>query len=417
MGRSRTPEGRWHAAAVAAGLVGGDGALRPTIFAEMSALATETGAINLGQGYPDQDGPASVKEAARQAIADGVNQYPPGRGNPELRQAIAEHQRRHYQIDLDPETEVLVTTGATEALAAAILAFAQPGSTVVTLEPFYDAYAAMIAVAGAEHVRVPMRATASGFSLDLGALRSAITPTTSLMVLNSPHNPTGAVLSATELAALAQLALEHDVVVITDEVYEHLTFDGATHIPMATLASMAERTLTISSIGKTFSFTGWKIGWISGPAHLIDAVQSVKQFLTYVSGAPFQPAAAHALNLETTEDAEASYVQDLAQSLAGRRDLLAAGLERAGLPIIPSQGTYFLVADASAITAAAGLPDAAALCRALPQLCGVVAIAMTAFTRPGSSVAQAVRHQVRFTFTKSEATLGAAVDRLQLLAR
>jgi N-succinyldiaminopimelate aminotransferase len=408
--------GPWQHAARAAGLLSPDGLLRPTIFAEMSALALATDSVNLGQGFPDDDGPDAVKQAAIHAITTGVNQYPPGDGIPALREAVAAHQARHYGIDLDPDGEILVTTGATEALAAALLALLEPGDEVLTLEPYYDAYGAVIALAGATHVTVPLVPTADGFRLDVEALRSAVGPRTRVLLLNSPHNPTGSVLRADELAALSSVALEHDLIVLTDEVYEHLTFDDAVHTPIATLPGMAQRTLTISSVGKTFSFTGWKVGWASGPAELIDAVRAVKQFLTYVSGAPLQPAVAVALGLETTDDSDAAFVRELATSLAHRRDLLVAGLDQAGLRTVPPQGTYFVIADAGDVIDRHGLADAAALCRALPALCGVVAVPVSAFTRDGSSTDVALRRHVRFTFTKSEATLREAITRLGRLA-
>lgn len=409
------PTGPWRAAAAAAGLLAEDGSTRPTIFAEMSALALRTDAVNLGQGFPDDDGPEVIKHIAADAILAGINQYPPGDGIAPLRRAVAAHQRRHYGLDLDPDGEVLVTTGATEALAAGLLALLEPGDEVLTLEPFYDAYAAVIALAGATHVTVPLLPGPDGFRLDQQALRTAVGPRTRVMLINSPHNPTGSVLRPEERAALARAAVEHDLLVLTDEVYEHLTFDGAAHVPLATLPGMAERTLTISSVGKTFSFTGWKVGWVGGPAPLIDAVRAVKQFLTYVSGAPFQPAVARALELETTTDPEATFVAELAASLAHRRDLLVEGLERAGLRTVPPQGTYFVVADAGAVIDRHGLADAAALCRALPDLCGVVAVPVSAFTRSGSSTDATLRRHVRFTFTKSEPTLREAVLRLQRL--
>src|SRR5215469_1189660 len=266
-----------------------------TIFAEMSALAVETGSVNLGQGFPDTDGPAEVARVAAEAVLTGRgNQYPPGPGVPELRTAIGEHQKRFYGLDVDPDTEVLVTAGATEAIAAAMLALLEPGDEVIALEPYYDSYAACIALAGA--VRVPVTLRPPGFRPDLDALRAAITPRTRLILLNSPHNPTGMVATRDELAIIASLAVEHDLLVVTDEVYEHLVFDGQ-HIPIATFPGMRERTVTISSAGKTFSFTGWKIGWVTGTPELVNAVRTAKQFLTYVSSGPFQYAAAHALAL------------------------------------------------------------------------------------------------------------------------
>ncbi|HEY5518363.1 MAG TPA: pyridoxal phosphate-dependent aminotransferase, partial [Cellulomonas sp.] len=399
-----TPTGRWRDVVRATGLLTPDGTTRPTIFAEMSALAASTGAINLGQGFPDVDGPAAVKRAAIEAIEAGHNQYPPGSGIAALRAAVAGHQRHHYGLELDPETEVLVTTGATEALAAAVLALAGPGDEVLTLEPFYDSYAAVIALAGATHTTAPLTRGADGFRLDAAALRAAFSDRTRIVLLNSPHNPTGAVLTRTELDLVAQLATRHDAIVLTDEVYEHLVYDDATHVPFATLPGMASRTLTVSSAGKTFSFTGWKIGWVTGPAALVEAVCAVKQFLTYVSGAPFQPAIAAAL----TDDDVAVWVRKLATSLAARRDLLCTGLERAGFAVVRPQGTYFVVADGAPL----GFDDGAELCRKLPELAGVVGVPVSAFTRAGSVADDALRSAVRFTFVKRESVLREAVDRL-----
>jgi N-succinyldiaminopimelate aminotransferase len=413
------PPGRWRDAARATGLLGADGAPRPTIFAEMSALAARTGAVNLGQGFPDVDGPESVKRVAAEAIAAGVNQYPPGPGAPELRAAVAAHQERHYGLRVDPGAEVLVTTGATEAIAAAVLALTEPGDEVLTLEPFYDSYAAVIALAGARHTTAPLLPAAGGFRLDADALRAAVTDRTRIILLNTPHNPTGAVLTRAELAVVAEVAERHDCLVVTDEVYEHLTYDGSQHVPFATLPGAAARTLTISSAGKTFSFTGWKIGWLTGPAPLVDAVRAVKQFLTYTSGAPFQPAVAHALDLETTDDPDAGYVRGLRDALAARRDLLSAGLTAAGFDVVRPRGTYFVVADAARLLAGPlagrGLRDAADLCRALPDLAGVVGVPVGAFTRPGSPADAALRTAVRFTYVKQEPVLREAVARLAAL--
>jgi N-succinyldiaminopimelate aminotransferase len=412
-------DGRWRDVARATGLLAPDGSARATVFAEMSALATRTGALNLGQGFPDVDGPASVARAAQDAIAAGVNQYPPGPGIPALREAVAAHQERHYGLRLDPGSEVLVTTGATEAIAAAVLALAGPGDEVLTLEPFYDSYAAVIALAGARHTTAPLHATPDGFRLDEDALRAAAGPRTRIILLNTPHNPTGAVLTRTELEAVARVAVELDAIVVTDEVYEHLVFDDAAHVPFATLPGMAGRTLTISSAGKTFSFTGWKIGWVSGPAPLVEAVRTVKQFLTYVSGAPFQPAVARALGLETGDGPDATWVHDLAVSLAARRDLLCAGLVAAGFDVVRPQGTYFVVADASRLleagVAGPGARDGAELCRRLPALAGVVGVPVSAFVHAGSAADAALRSCVRFTFVKREAVLVEAVERLAVL--
>lgn len=397
---------RWQAAARATGLLAPDGTVAATIFAEMSALAARTGAINLGQGFPDVDGPEYIKEAAIAAIREGRNQYPPGDGIPELRHAVAEHQLRHYGLDVDPDTEVLVTTGATEAIAASLLALVGPGDEVITLEPFYDSHAAGIAMAGGTHVTVPLVPAGpenpeGGFRLDVAALRAAASPRTRLILLNTPHNPTGTVLDRAELEAIAQVAREHDALVLTDEVYEHLVFDGAAHVPIATLPGMAERTLTVSSSGKTFSFTGWKIGWLHGPAHLVTAVRTIKQFLTYTSGAPFQPAIAQAL---ADDDAPRA----LAASLAFRRDLLVEGLEKAGFGVSVPQGTYFVVADGGPL----GFPDGVDLCRRLPELAGVVAVPVSAFCTLGSPTAEALRSRIRFTFVKREEVLREASARL-----
>ncbi len=369
----------------------------PTIFAEMSALAARTGSVNLGQGFPDEDGPAGVLAAAAEALADGANQYPPGIGVPALRRAVAEHQRRHYGLDLDPDTEVAVTTGCTEGVAAALLGLVEPGDEVVVLEPYYDSYLAMLQMAGG--VRRPVTLRSPGFRVDLDELRAAVTPRTRFVLLNSPHNPTGAVLTADELAAVADLAREHDLTVITDEVYEHLVYDDGDHTPIATLPAMAERTLTLSSVGKSYSLTGWKVGWATGPAHLVAALVSAKQWLTYTSGAPLQPAVARAL----TDHAD--YPRALARELGAKRDLLVAGLRAAGLPTTSPQGTYFATSDVSAL----GWDDGIALCQALPDRAGVVAIPAQVFyddpRGPG-------RHLVRWAFCKRREVIAEATSRL-----
>ncbi|QAY70380.1 pyridoxal phosphate-dependent aminotransferase [Xylanimonas protaetiae] len=400
------PRGAWQDVARATGLLSPTGDVAATIFAEMSALAVRTGAINLGQGFPDVDGPEAVKAAAVRAIEQGANQYPPGPGVPELRAAVAAHQKRHYGLEVDPDTEVLVTTGATEALASAVLALAGPGDEVITLEPFYDAHAAVVALAGATHVPVALEPAPDGFRLDVAALRAAASPRTRILLVNSPHNPTGTVLTRAELEAVAQVARERDAVVVTDEVYEHLTFDGAEHVPLATLPGMAERTLTVSSSGKSFSLTGWKIGWVHGPAALVTAVRTVKQFLTYVSGAPFQPAIAQAL-------ADDAAPRELAASLAARRDLLCEGLRAAGFDVVVPRGTYFVVADGTRLVERLGLADGVELSRRLPDLAGVVAIPLAAFCRAGSPTHARLRHALRFTFVKREAVLREAVERLR----
>lgn len=412
----------WREVAAAVGLLGDDGAVRPTIFAEMSALATRTGAVNLGQGFPDVDGPAHVVEAAREALAGGRNQYAPGDGVPELRRSIADHQARHYGLTWDPDTEVLVTTGATEGIAAAVLALVGPGDDVVALEPTYDSYAAVVAMAGARLRTAPLALepgdggaaggtpVAPRFRLDVAALRAAVTDRTRVLLINTPHNPTGAVLTREDLAEVARLATEVGAVVVTDEVYEHLTFDGAAHVPLATLPGMAERTLTISSAGKTLSLTGWKVGWVTGPADLVTAVRTVKQFLTYTSGAPLQPAVAAAL---ADEDGRVgAYVAALRASLEHRRDLLSAGLRAAGFEVALPSGGYFVVADGAPL----GFDDGARLCRELPERVGVVAVPVGAFCQAGSPAAERLRSWVRFTFVKREEVLLEGLSRLGRLA-
>lgn len=380
----------------------------------MSALAAATGAANLGQGFPDADGPEWIRRVAAEAILTGANQYPPGRGIPELRRAIAEHRRRHYGFDTDPDSEVLVTAGATEALTAAVLAFVGPGEQVVTLEPFYDSHAAAIAMAGAEHVTVPLRPGPEGFRLDPDELDRVVGDRTRLILINTPHNPTGTVLNRDELAAVARAAERADAIVLTDEVYEHLTFDGRRHTPIESLPGMASRTLTVSSSGKTFSLTGWKIGWVTGPAELIEAVVAVKQFLSYVNGAPFQPAIARAL-VEGDPD-----IAELRDSLATRRGVLVEGLREAGFDLIVPDGTYFVCADASPFLAEGSsntalgpdVVDGASFARALPERIGVACVPVSAFCRAGSETALALRNWVRFTFVKDESTLMRAIAAL-----
>ncbi|OHV06443.1 pyridoxal phosphate-dependent aminotransferase [Mycobacterium talmoniae] len=382
--------------------------LRPyatTVFAEMSALAARIGAVNLGQGFPDEDGPPAMLRAAQDAIADGVNQYPPGIGIPALREAIAAQRHRHYGIDYDPDSEVLVTVGATEAIAAAVLGLVEPGAEVVLIEPFYDSYSPVVAMAGAHRVTVPLVPDGRGFALDVDALRAAVTPRTAALIVNSPHNPTGMVLTEAELAAIARIAVDADLLVITDEVYEHLVYDGHRHRPLAGFAGMAERTVTISSAAKMFNCTGWKIGWACGPADLLAGVRAAKQYLSYVGGAPFQPAVAHALN---TEDA---WVAALRTSLQARRDRLAAALTRIGFGVHDSFGTYFLCADPRPL----GYADSTTFCAQLPHRVGVAAIPMSAFCDPHAAHADVWNHLVRFTFCKRDDTLDEAITRLGAL--
>ncbi|MEU3030916.1 pyridoxal phosphate-dependent aminotransferase [Streptomyces incarnatus] len=373
-----------------------------TIFAEMSALAVATGSINLGQGFPDTDGPEEVREAAVRALRDGRgNQYPPGPGVPELRTAIAAHQLRRYGLSYDPDTEVLVTAGATEAIAAALLALLEPGDEVVALEPYYDSYAASIALAGGRRVPVTLRPHEGSFRLDLDELRAAVTDRTRLLLINTPHNPTGTVLTRAELAAVAQLAVERDLLVVTDEVYEHLVFDDAEHVPLASFPGMRERTVTIGSAGKTFSFTGWKVGWVTAAPALVSAVRAAKQFLTYVSSGPFQYAVAEALALPE------SYYDGFRRSMRERRDILSAGLTAAGFEVFTPAGTYFVTTDIRPL----GEKDGFAFCRALPERAGVVAIPNAVFYDDREAGAPFVR----FAFCKREDVLREAAERLRAM--
>ncbi|HTZ42441.1 MAG TPA: pyridoxal phosphate-dependent aminotransferase [Jatrophihabitans sp.] len=368
-----------------------------TIFAEMSALAVRTGSVNLGQGFPDTDGPELMLEAARRAIAEGRgNQYPPGPGVPELRHAIADHQRDWYGLQVDPDAEVLVTVGATEAIAAALLGLTQPGDEVVTFEPYYDSYAACIALGGARRRVVTLRPDAGRWSFDEAELRAAITPATRVLLLNTPHNPTGTVFTRAELVVLAGLAAEHDLVVVADEVYEHLVMAGE-HVPIATLPGMAERTVTISSAGKTFSVTGWKVGWACGPAALLDRVRAVKQFLTFVGSGPFQYAVAEGLRLGP------DFYAGAAEQLRLRRDLLTGGLARLGFEVLAPQATYFATIDLGG--------GAEAWCRALPERAGVVAIPTRVFYDSD------VDRYARLAFCKQPAILAEALTRLEGVAR
>jgi N-succinyldiaminopimelate aminotransferase len=378
-------------------LLGPDGVPAPTVFAEMSALAAATGAINLGQGFPDEDGPVEVLDAAVAAIRDGVNQYPPGRGTPDLRLAVSEHQSRWYGLEVDPDRQVLVTAGATEALAATLLAFVEPGDEVVTFEPFYDAYGALIRLAGGTHVTVPL--TAPDFLPDEDTLRAAFSDRTRVVLVNTPHNPTGRVLPDEVLATIVELAEQYDALIVTDEVYEHLTFD-VPHVPIATLPGAADRTVTISSAGKTFSTTGWKIGWLTAPPALVDAITSVKQFLTFVNGAPFQPAVAAGLRLPD------AVFTGIAAELSAKHDLLAAGLRAAGFEVMRPDGGYFVIADAAPL----GYEDAREFCLQLPELVGVVGVPVSAFVRPDH--AAGYRSLVRFAFCKRRPVLEDAAARL-----
>ncbi len=375
--------------------------LGTSIFAEMSARAVATGAVNLGQGFPDVDGPPEIAAAAATAVLTGKgNQYPPGPGIPELRKAVAGHQRRFYGLTYDPDTEVLITAGATEAIAAALLALLEPGDEVIAFEPYYDSYAANIAMAGATRVPVTLRAPA--FRPDLQKLREAITDKTRLILLNSPHNPTGMVLTREETQAVADLAMAHDLLVVTDEVYEHLVYDRA-HIPLASLPGMRERTVSVSSAGKAFSFTGWKVGWVTGTPEIVSAVRTTKQFLTFVSSGPFQYAVAEALALPD------AYFATLAEDLKKKRDLFAAGLQEIGFEVYQPDGTYFITTDAAPL----GATDGIEFCLSLPERAGVVAIPSAVFYDDR----EAGRTQVRFAFCKRTEILEEALSRLAVLAR
>jgi N-succinyldiaminopimelate aminotransferase len=376
-----------------------------TIFAEMSALAARIGAVNLGQGFPDEDGPPAMLKTAENAIAEGVNQYPPGLGIAPLREAIAAQRKRHFGTVYDPDTEVLVTAGATEAIASAVIGLVEPGSEVLLIEPFYDSYSPVIAMAGCERRAVPLIQNGRGYAVDIDGLRKAVTPKTKALIVNSPHNPTGMVLSDNELQALAKLAVEAHLLVITDEVYEHLVFDGRRHIPLASYPGMANRTVTISSAAKMFNVTGWKIGWACGAADLIAGLRAAKQYLTYVGGAPFQPAIAQALN---TEEA---WVAALRESLQAKRDKLGAALAELGFDVHDSFGTYFLCADPRPL----GYHDSGEFCAQLPERAGVAAIPMSAFCDPGAEHAGAWNHLVRFAFCKRDDTLDEAIRRLAVL--
>ncbi|GAA4179293.1 pyridoxal phosphate-dependent aminotransferase [Gryllotalpicola koreensis] len=389
--------GPWRRAAAGAGLLAPDGSIASTIFAEMSAIAARTGAINLGQGFPDEDGPREVLDAAVDAITNGVNQYPPGIGIPQLRHAIADHQRRFYGLEYDPDREILVTAGATEALAATLLALVEPGDEVVTFEPFYDAYGALINLAGGRHVTVQLRAPE--FAPDLDELSRAITDKTKIILVNNPHNPTGATFDIATLTRIVELAERHGAYIVTDEVYEHLRFETP-HTPIASLPGASDRTISISSGGKTFATTGWKIGWVMAKPELITAILAVKQFLTYVNGAPFQPAIAVGLGLPD------SFFETAAATLKAKRDLLSAGLRTAGFDVFPSRGSYFVVADAAPL----GFPDAVEFCRELPHRAGVVAIPLSAFYSDANR-GQA-RSLVRFAFCKKEDVLERAAAQL-----
>lgn len=369
-----------------------------SIFAEMSLLAAEVGAVNLGQGFPDTDGPHELAEIAAGAIRDGRgNQYPPAHGLPELREAIAAHQTRFYGLDVNAGTGVVVGTGASEVLQSALMALVDDGDEVVMFEPWFDIYGAGISLARGVRVGVPL--AGPRLRPDLDRLRSAITPRTRVLLLNSPHNPTGIVMTREELEGIAAIAIEHDLVVISDEAYEHLWFDGHPHIPISTLPGMFERTVTVGSGGKSFSFTGWKVGWASGPAHLISAVRVVRQHLSYVSGGPFQFAMAAGLRLPD------SYFTDFRADLSDKRDLLSTGLAGLGFGVLESEGTYFLTTDVRPL----GYADGLQFCRDMPHRAGVVAIPHQALCDDPAIGAP----YVRWAFCKRPSVLQEALERLE----
>ena len=370
-----------------------------TIFAEMSRLAAQTGAINLGQGFPDTDGPRALLDAAAGHIRGGANQYPPGPGRPELRAAVAEDRQARYATALDPDTEVYITVGATAGIAASVLALVEPGDEVVLFEPMYDSYAAVVSLAGGVRRTVPLRPGADGrFTFDPAELRAAVGPRTRLVIVNTPHNPTGTVFTRAELAEIAAVCREHDLTAVTDEVYEHLVYDGAEHVPLATLPGMAERTLAISSVGKTFSVTGWKTGWVTGPQPLVRAVQTVNQFLTFSANGALQLAVAEAIRTEQ------AWIGAQRDALQAKRDRLAGGLAAAGFGVLRPQGTYFVMADVRPL----GFSDGVELARALPGTAGVACVpAQVLYDN-----ADAGRHLVRFAYCKRDDVLDRAVEQL-----
>lgn len=363
----------------------------------MTQLAQRTGAVNLGQGFPDDDGPMPVLHAARDALLDGCNQYPPSHGVPALREAIAAHQNRFYDLGVRTE-DVMVTMGATEAIAAAVLAFVRPGDEVVMFEPYYDSYAAMVELAGGVRRTVPLRFP--DFAVDPEALRAAFSERTALVLINTPHNPTGKVFTAEELTLIGEVAEEFDAVVFSDEVYEHLAYDQRRHLPAASMSALSDRTVTASSTGKTFNLTGWKVGWVHGPNDLVTAMSKVKQFLTFAGAAPLQPAVASALALDD------SFFETLTAEMERRRDLLIDGLNRAGFTTTVPEGGYFVLADAAPL----GATDGSSFCLELPQTAGVVAIPAQVFCDDPDACG--MRTVIRFAFCKSTATIEAALERL-----
>ncbi|WP_051298362.1 aminotransferase class I/II-fold pyridoxal phosphate-dependent enzyme [Arthrobacter castelli] len=394
----------WQRTAAGANLLGADGHLGVTIFEEITALAVKNNAINLGQGFPDEGGPEEIAQAARQAITDGHNQYAPGKGLPQLREAIAEHQQRFYSLNPDPETEIIVSTGATEGIAATLLALTRPGDEVLTFEPFYDSYGAVIGLSGATHTTVPLHAP--DFEPDTEALEAAFNARTRVVLVNNPHNPTGTVFSRATLTKIVELARKHDAVIVTDEVYEHLTY-GVAHTPVTTLPGAADRTITISSAGKTFSVTGWKVGWVSGPDELIAQIRTVKTFMSYSSGTPFQMAVTQGLGLGN------EFYNGIADKLARKKDVLSDGLREAGFEVYSPRGTYFVIADAAPLLGGGRFTDGIDLARQLPELVGVAAIPVPAFCH--AEGAERTNSLLRFAFCKTDDKLTEGARRLATL--
>lgn len=378
--------------------------LRPfgeTVFASMSRRAAATGAINLGQGYPDWDGPREVLEEAANQILGGNNQYAPGNGDAGLRRAVCADRERRLGQRWNPDTECLVTVGATEAITAAVLGLVEPGSRIVLIEPYYDSYRAAAALVDAEVAFVPLRSDGDSWRLDCDALREAVTDATAMIIVNTPHNPTGSLLDAAELAVVAEAAIRHDCLVLSDEVYEHLLYDGRSHASVSELPGMRERTVVVSSAAKTFNITGWKTGWALAPAELLAGVRAAKQFLSYVGATPVQPAVAKAL------DSCGDWVADLREELGRNKSILVSGLRELGLEVHDAHAGYFVVADISPL----GLGDAMETCMALPEAAGVAAIPVTAFVDDPES--EPWRNLVRFGFCKRESVITEALARLR----
>ena len=382
-----------------------------TIFSRITRLAVENNAINLGQGFPDSDGPRRMLEIASEQILSGNNQYAPGRGVPELRKAISANREQSHGQVFDPDTEVAVTVGATEGIAASILALVEPGSEVVLIEPYYDAYAAAVRLAGGHHVAVPLLPTTDEqggprWALDVEALRRTVSDNTRMIVVNTPHNPTGHVFTTDEILAISEVAEAHDCLVLSDEVYEHLVFSGARHVPVASVGSLRERTVTVSSTAKSFNATGWKTGWVMGPAPLVNAAITAKQYMSFVGATPFQPAVAYALR------EEADWVEGLSQRLESNYKKIAKVCGDIGMTVFPSDGSYFVVTDISTCEATKSM-TADDFCLALPKDAGVAAIPVTAFVDDKEQY----RTLIRWAFCNKANVIDDAIDKLTAWAK